>query len=175
MQNLHYLQDPKGLEEAVTNLKAHWDDLEDRKASLHGVETWLQGQSMLDECVEDYGRGSAERKCCMANLARLCMVENLPLHIGCQPRFVKFMRKWEPQWPSISKQSMTRLVERQSEELWKEIKREMEVVAVETDITFTTSFWTVLIDESPMTMSMHSMTCDLRLKTHILGTLGFLK
>ena len=81
------------------------------------METQLQGQSMMDECVKEYGRGSAERKCRVANLARLCVVENLPLHISTQPEFVKFMRKWEPRWPSISKQSVTRSVERQSQEL----------------------------------------------------------
>ena len=43
-------------------------------------------------------------------------------------------------WPSISKQSVTRLVECQSQQLRKEIKREMEEVAKETDIAFTTDF-----------------------------------
>ena len=40
----------------------------------------------------------------------------------------------------MSKQSVKRLVERESEELRKEIKREMEEVAKETDIAFTTDF-----------------------------------
>ena len=88
------------------------------------METQLRGQNTLDECMKEYGRGSAERKCYVANLARLCVVENLPLHISTQSRFVKFMRKWEPQWPRISKQSVTRLVERQSEEMQKDIKRD---------------------------------------------------
>ena len=82
VENVHYLHDPKDVEEALTNPKAHWDDLEDRKARLQGVDTRLQGQSTLDECMEEYGRGSAERKRCVVNLARLCAVENLPLHIG---------------------------------------------------------------------------------------------
>ena len=111
VENVHYLHDPKGVEEALTNLKAHWDDLEDRKARLRGVDTQLQGQSTLDECVKEYGRGSAEWKRCMVNLTRLCAVENLPLHISTRTRFVKFMRKWEPGWPSISKQSVMRSVE----------------------------------------------------------------
>ena len=50
---------------------------------------------------------------------------------------------------------MTRLVECQSEELQKDIKRETEVVAVETDIAFTTDFWMIPIGERFMTMSMH--------------------
>ena len=72
VENVHYLHDLKDVEEALTNPKAHWDDLEDRKARLRRVETQLQGQSTLDECVEEYGRGSAGRKRCVANLARLC-------------------------------------------------------------------------------------------------------
>ena len=114
VENVHYLHDPRNVEEALTNPKAHWDSLEDRKARLQGVDTWLQGQSMLDECMEEYRRGSAERKRCMVNLAGLCMVENLPLHIGTRTGFTEFMRKWEPRWPSISRQSVMRSVERQS-------------------------------------------------------------
>ena len=140
VENVHYLHDPKDMEEALANPKAHWDDLEDRKARLRGVDTWLQGQSTFDECVEEYGRGSAERKCCVANLARLCAVENLPLHISTWPRFVKFMRNWEPRWSSISKQSVTRSVECQSQELQEEIKKEMEEVIKETSIAFTIDF-----------------------------------
>ena len=96
VQNTHFLHTQEEIDEAITNPKAHWHNLEDRKARLSGVESRLQGQSTLDECVEEYGRGSAERKRCVANLARLCMVENLPLHIGTRVGFVKLMRKWEP-------------------------------------------------------------------------------
>ena len=154
------LHTPEEIDEAVANPKAHWDNLEDRKARLRGVESWLQGQSTLDECVEEYGRGSAEKTRCVASLARLCTVENLPLHISTRVGFVKFMRKWEPQWPSISKQSVTKSVEVQSEELRKHIKREMEGVAAEMDIAFMTDFWTSPIGESFMTMSMHWITQD---------------
>ena len=34
MENVHYLHDLKDVEEALANPKAHWDDLEDRKARL---------------------------------------------------------------------------------------------------------------------------------------------
>ena len=130
---------------------------------------------MLDKCMEEYGRGSAKRKCRMANLACLCVVESLPLNISTWLGFLKFMRKWEPRWPSISKQSMMRLVERQSEVLWKDIKREMEVVAEEMDIAFTTDFCTGSIGESFMTMSMYWITWDWHQKTHILGMRNFLE
>ena len=109
----------------------------------------------------------------MANLTRLCTVENFPLHINTWPGFVKFMRKWEPQWPSISKQSMTGLVECQSRELQKKINREMEEVAKETDIAFTTDFWTSTMCESFMMMSMHWITRDWRLKTWIMAMISF--
>ena len=116
------LHTPEKIDEAIADPKAHWENLEDKKAKERGVETRYQGQRTLGECVLEYGRGSAERKHCMANLARLCAVENLPLHIGSQSGFLKFMRKWEPRWTSISKQSETRLVECQSEQLRKDIK-----------------------------------------------------
>ena len=73
---------PEEIDEAVANPKAHWDNLEDKKARERGVETPHQGQSTLGECMPEYWRGSAERKHCVANLTQLCSVENLPLHIG---------------------------------------------------------------------------------------------
>ena len=76
----------------------------------------------------------------MANLAQLYAVENWPLHIGTRLGFLKFMRKWDPRWPTTSKKSMTKSMERQSEELRRDIKREMDVVAVEIDRAFTTYF-----------------------------------
>ena len=109
----------------------------------------------------------------MANFAQLCAVENLPLHIGSWPGFLKFMRKWEPRCPSISKQSVTRSVETQSEQLRKDIRTEMEGVAAETDVAFTTDFWTSPTAESLMMMSMHWITQDWRLKMRIMRTIYF--
>ena len=62
VENVHYLHDPKDVKDALTNPKAHCDYLEDRKATLRRMETWLQVQSTLNECMEEYGCGSAERK-----------------------------------------------------------------------------------------------------------------
>ena len=158
VENTHYLHTPEEIDEGLADPKAHWDNLKDEKAREQGVETRYQGQSTLDECVPEYGCGSAERKHCVANLTRLCVVENLPLHIGSQLGFLKFMRKWEPRWPSIFKQSVTRSVEGQSEQLRKDVKMKMEGVAAETDVAFTTDFWTSPTTENFMTMSMHWIT-----------------
>ena len=100
VENRHCLHTPEEIDEAIADPKVHWDNLEDKKARERGVETRRQGQSTLDECVPEYGCGSAERKHCVANLTRLCTVENLPLHIGSRPGFLNFMRKWEPRWPT---------------------------------------------------------------------------
>ena len=173
VENRHCLHTPEETDEALADPKAHWDNLEDRKARERGVETRHQGQSMLNECALEYGRGSGESKRCIVNLARLCAVENLPLHIDSRPSFLNFMRKWEPRWPSISKQSMTRLVEGQIEQLRKDICKEMEGVAAKTDVAFTTDFWTSPTAESFMTMSMHWITQNWRLKMRIMGTIYF--
>ena len=66
-----------------------------------------------------------------------------------------------------------RSVECQSQELREEIKREMEEVAKETDIAFTADFWMSSASEGFMTMSMHWIIWDWRLKTRILGTISF--
>ena len=92
--------------------------------------------------MPEYWSESAKRKRCVVNLTRLCVMENLPLHNGSWPGFLKFMSKWEPRWPSILKQSVARSVEGQSEQLRKDIRTEMEGVAAETDVACTTDFWT---------------------------------
>ena len=68
VENTHYLHTPEEIDEAVGNLKAHWDNLEDKKAREHGVQTRHQGQSTLDECMLEYWRESARRKCRVVNL-----------------------------------------------------------------------------------------------------------
>ena len=60
--NIHYLLDQKDLEEALADPKAHWDSLEESKVRKRGIETQYQGQSTLDDCVEEVGRRSAEIK-----------------------------------------------------------------------------------------------------------------
>ena len=62
VENTHCLHTPEKIDEAVADPKAYWDNLEEKKARERGVETRHQGQSTLDECVLEYGRGSAERK-----------------------------------------------------------------------------------------------------------------
>ena len=92
VENIHYFLDRKDLEEVLADPKAHGDNLEESKARKFRIETWNQGQNTLDDCVEEFGCRSAETKRCMANLAHLCAVENLPLHMGTRTGFVKFMR-----------------------------------------------------------------------------------
>ena len=57
MENVHYFHDAKGLEDALFDPKAHWDNLEERKASEHAIETLFQEQSILDDYVEELGGG----------------------------------------------------------------------------------------------------------------------
>ena len=57
------------MEEALADLNAHWDSLEESKAKKRPIETWFQGQSRLDESMEEIGCRSAKTKSCMANLA----------------------------------------------------------------------------------------------------------
>ena len=82
-------------------------------------------------------------------------MEDLPLHMGTSARFVKFMRQWEPRWPSISKQNVTSSVEEQSRALWTDIEHEMLEIATKIGISFTTDFWTSPTLESFMMMSIH--------------------
>ena len=62
VENIHYLLDPKDLEEALVDPKAHWDSLEENKARKRGIETRYQGQSRLAEYIEEFGCRSAKTK-----------------------------------------------------------------------------------------------------------------
>ena len=55
---------------------------------------------------------------------------------------------------------MIRSVEGQSEQWRKDIRMEMEGVAAEMDVAFTTDFWTSPTAESFMAISMHWITQD---------------
>ena len=88
---------------------------------------------------------------------------------------MKFMRQWEPRWPSISKQSMTRSVAEQSKALQAHIKCKVLEIAAGTEIAFTTDFWTSPTSESFMMMSMHWIMRDWHLKMRILETMHFPK
>ena len=69
VENTHCLHTLEEIDEAVASPKAHWDNLEDKMVEERGVQTRHQGQSMLDDCVPEHWHGSAENKCCVANLA----------------------------------------------------------------------------------------------------------
>ena len=62
METIHYFLGPKDWEEALANPKAHWGCLEESKARKRGIETRFQGQSTLDDCVEEFGHRSVETK-----------------------------------------------------------------------------------------------------------------
>ena len=66
-----------------------------------------------------------------------------------------------------------RSVEEQSRALQVDIKCKMLEIIAGTDIAFTTDFWTSPTLESFMTMSMHWITRNWRLKMYILGTMHF--
>ena len=91
VEDIYYLLHPEDLEEALASPKVHWDNLEESKARKHGLETLYQGQSTLDEYMEEFGGRNAKTKRCMANLVCLCVVENLPLLMGTRVGLVKLM------------------------------------------------------------------------------------
>ena len=146
-----------------------------RRRESKGWRPGIKGRARWTSACRNTGLGVLKGNIAWRTLHDCALVENLPLHIGTWPGFLKFMRKWEPQWPSISKQSVMRSVEGQSEQLRKDIRREMEGVAAETDVAFTTDFWKNPTAKSFMTMSMHWITQDWHLKERIMGTIYFLQ
>ena len=76
MENVHYLYNPKDVEEALANPKAHWNDLEDRRRDCVG---WTPSYKSRAHWTSGWKNicGSAKRKRCVVNMARLCAVVNL--------------------------------------------------------------------------------------------------
>ena len=59
------------------------------RPGIKGRARWMSACQNTGAGVPEYGCGSGERKRCVANLARLCTVKNLPLHIGSRPGFLE--------------------------------------------------------------------------------------
>ena len=68
VENVYYLHDPRMWRKLSQTLKIIRTIWKIGRQGCEGLDTRLQGQSTLDECVEEYGRGGAERKRCVVNL-----------------------------------------------------------------------------------------------------------
>ena len=61
LANTHCLHTPEEIDEAIADPKAHWEQFGRQEDEGAGLETRHQGQSTLDECMPEYGRGSGEK------------------------------------------------------------------------------------------------------------------
>ena len=91
----------------------------------------------IQQYTKLWGAKSPRFKEGVKSVAKLCVLENLPLHLGERLGFIAFMRTLDPRYPQISRRSVMRSMEDQADEVMKSIWNTMSQACVVTDVSFT--------------------------------------
>ena len=134
---------------------------------------WSSGQMVLGTgltpVVDAWSPQSQEWKKACSGLGQLVSALNLPYQLGQRTGFTRFMRKYVPRWPRISRQSLTRSIEHQSDAIQLSIKQEMQEVTRHTGVAMTCDVWTSRANQAYLTGTFHWLDDAWTLKRHILG------
>ena len=105
----------------------------------------------------------------MSNVAHYIATANLPYHIAQTEPFIQFMRQFMPQWPRISKQTITRVVAHEAEDARVALAKELKEVQLPTRAAMTADIWSSRRADSYITMTVHWVDRDWILQRRILG------
>ena len=137
------------------------------------AEPPVSGQTLLGDGMAPYmdtwGPRTAQWDKAVDSLGKLVCTLNLPFQLGQRVAFGNFMRKFVPRWPRISRQALTRNIERQSRAIQENIKKEMREVSAKTGVAMTSDLWTSRGDQGYLTCTLHWLDDDWVLRRHILG------
>ena len=79
------------------------------------------------------------------------------------------MHRFVPRWPTISRQALTRNIERQSRAIQERINKEMREVSAKTGVAMTCDIWTSRGNQGYLTCTLHWLDDGWVLRRHILG------
>ena len=147
---------PKGQQGAGSAREKDWDNIEESNARKHGLETQYQGQSTLDECMEEFGCRSAKTRGAWQNWCA-CALLRIYLCIWAVAQGL-FRCVWPSRLPHLMNFTKCDEVGGGAKALWAGIKCKTLQIAVNTDIAFTTDFWTSPTPKSFMVMSINWKT-----------------
>ena len=109
----------------------------------------------------------------MSNVARYIAAANLPYHMAQTGPFIQFMRQFMPQWPRISKQTITRAVTREAKDVRLALAKELREVQLSTKLAMTADMWSSRRGDSYITVTLHWVDTDWVLHRRILGECVF--
>ena len=116
-----------------------------------------------------WGPRTKEWNKAVTNVARYIATANLPFHIAQTGPFMHFMRKFMPQWPRISKQTITRAVSRQAWEAKSTLAEELREVQQCTRAAMTADMWSSRHGDRYITITAHWVDKNWELQRRMLG------
>ena len=129
----------------------------------------LKMGTTLDTYLETWHPKTPEWNRAVTNVGKYVSVANMPYHLAQTKSFVRFMRQFIPRWPSISKQTITRSVERQAVDIKEAIKQELMAVQENTTVALTSDIWTSRATDGYLTVTVHWLDEDWVMRKRILG------
>ena len=114
----------------------------------------------MHACAPSWGPRTKEWNKAVSNVARYIAAANLPYHIAQTGPFMHFMRQFMPQWPRISKQTITRAVTREAQDARLALAKELREVHSSTRAAMTTDMWSSRRGDSYITITTHWVDTD---------------
>ena len=103
-------------------------------------------------------------------LAKMVVVDNLPLRFGERVGFVKFMRSVVPNWPRIGATSLKRKIVQMSKDMHDITAKQLADIHRETDISWTADIWSSGAKDPYLTYTAHWINADWRMCWKVLAT-----
>ena len=123
----------------------------------------------MHACAPSWGPRTKEWNKAVSNVARYIAAANLPYHIAQTGPFMHFMRQFMPQWPRISKQTITRAVTREAQDARLALAKELREVHSSTRAAMTADMWSSRRGDSCITTTVHWVDTKWVLQRRMLG------
>ena len=123
----------------------------------------------MSACPLSWGPRTTEWNRAVTNVARYIATADLPFHMAQTGPFIHFMRQFMPQWPRISKQTITRAVSREARTARMALAAELRGVGKITRAAMTADMWSSRRGDSYITATVHWVDNDWVLQRRMLG------
>ena len=175
----------QGNKDRKSRPSASWSGPKRHVRDVHNVHTpealademgrpWHASRQMvlsgtMHACASSWGPRTKEWNKAVSNVARYIAAANLPYHIAQTGPFMQFMRQFMPQWPRISKQTITRAVTREAKDARLALATELREVHSSTRAAMTADMWSSRRGDSYITITAHWVDTDWVLQQRMLG------
>ena len=123
----------------------------------------------MHACLSFWGPRTKKWNKAVTNVARYVAAANLPFHMVQTGPFMQFMRQFMPQWPRISKQTITRAVSYEAMDARLALAWELMAVHSSSRAAMTAGMWSSRRGDSYITITAHWVDKDWVLQCRMLG------